>query len=82
MQLYPTINESNYQNIEILIRNEIENIQKLKETLLPEQEQLKTTGDLLAMAEKVMGGTYVQTLVGEERERRGSDLIPNGLRPA
>lgn len=82
LRLYPTINESNYQNIEILIRNEIENIQKLKETLLPEQEQLKTTGDLLAMAEKVMGGTYVQTLVGEERERRGSDLIPNGLRPA
>lgn len=32
------------------------------------------------MAEKVFGGTYVQSLVGEERERRESKFIPNGLR--
>ena len=82
LQHYPTINESNYQNIEILIQNELENIEKLEETLLPEQEQLKTTGDLLAMTEKVIGGTYVQSLVREERERRESDFIPNGLKPA
>ena len=82
LQHYPTINESNYQNIKILIQNELENIEKLEETLLPEQEQLKITGDLLAMTEKVIGGTYVQSLVREERERRESDFIPNGLKPA
>ena len=82
LQHYPTINESNYQNIEILIQNELENIEKLEQTLLPEQEQLKTTGDLLAMTEKVMGGTYVQSLVREERECRESDFISNGLKPA
>ena len=82
MQHYPTINQSNYQNIEILIQNELENIEKLEEALLPEHEQLKTTSELLAMTDRVMGGTYVQSLVGEERERRESDFIPNGLKPA
>ena len=82
LQHYPTINQSNYQNIEILIQNELENIEKLEEALLPEQEHLKTTSELLAMTDRVMGGTYVQSLVGEERERRESDFIPNGLKPA
>ena len=82
LQHYPTINKSNYQNIEILIRNELENIEKLEKALLPEREQLKTTSELLAMTDRVMGGTYVQSLVGEERERRESDYIPNGLKPA
>ena len=82
LQHYPTINQSNYQNIEILIQNELENIEKLEEALLPEHEQLKTTSELLAMTDRVMGGTYVQSLVGEERERRESDFIPNGLKPA
>lgn len=29
-----------------------------------------------------MEGTYVQSLVGEERKRRESKIIPNGLKKA
>lgn len=45
------------------------------------QKQLKEISDILSTAEKVMGGTYVQSLVGEERERRESNYLPNGIKP-
>ena len=41
---------------------------------------MKKSADIFSMAEKVFGGTYVQSLVGEEREKRESEFIPNGLK--
>ena len=40
---------------------------------------LKESADTLSFAEKVLGGTYVQSLVSDERYRKVSDLIPNGF---
>lgn len=41
---------------------------------------LQDASDTLAVAEKIMGGTYVQSLVGDERQRREAKYIPNELK--
>lgn len=77
---YPTINKSNYRNVDILINTEMENVAKTEAVLAPEREKLKDVAEAFSMAEKIVGGTYVQSLVGDERERRESKFIPNGLK--
>ena len=44
------------------------------------QKELAEISDLLATAEKVFGGTFVQSLAMEERERRETQYIPNGMK--
>lgn len=82
LKKYPNINSFNYHNVDILINNETENIRKYEKNLALEKEKLRHSADIFSMAEKVFGGTYVQSLVGEERERRESKFIPNGLKNA
>ena len=55
------------------------NINTYEEQLDDERKILKESADTLSFAEKVLGGTYVQSLVSDERYRRVSDLIPNGF---
>ena len=78
MKKYPNINESNYHNVDILINNETDNLNQAEKNLETEKEKLKESAEFFSMAEKVFGGTYVQSLVGAERERRESEFIPNG----
>lgn len=80
LKKYPNINISNYKNVDKLISNEIENVRQAEKNLEIEKEKLKKSADIFSMAEKVFGGTYVQSLVGEEREKRESEFIPNGLK--
>ena len=82
LKKYPNINSSNYRNVDILINNETENVRQVEENLKSAQEQLRQSADIFSMAEKVFGGTYVQSLVGTERERNESKFIPNGLKNA
>ena len=82
LKKYPNINSFNYHNVDKLIENETENVHQAEESLKSEQEKLKESAEIFSMAEKVFGGTYVQSLVGEERERRESKFIPNGLKNA
>ena len=65
LKKYPNINISNYKNVDKLISNEIENVRQAEENLEIEKEKLKKSADIFSMAEKVFGGTYVQSLVGE-----------------
>lgn len=80
LKKYPNINILNYKNVDKLISSEIENVRQAEENLETEREKLKKSADIFSMAEKVFGGTYVQFLVGEEREKRESEFIPNGLK--
>ena len=82
LKKYPNINSGNYRNVDILINNETENIRQAEENLKSAQENFRQSADVFSMAEKVFGGTYVQSLVGEERERKESKFIPNGLKNA
>ncbi len=82
LKKYPTINRFNYRNVEILINNKTENLKTAEENLESARQMLKDSTELFSMAEKVFGGTYVQSLVGDERQRRESQIIPNGLKNA
>lgn len=82
LRQFPDINQRNYGKIQILIDNELKNVQKAEEAFAEESQKLKEASDLLSAAEKIMGGTYIQSLVGEERQRRESEYMPNGLKPA
>ncbi|MDE5862303.1 MAG: hypothetical protein K2H28_08945 [Ruminococcus sp.] len=82
LKKYPNINSSNYRNVDILIKNETENVRQAEENLKSVQEKLRQSADIFSMAKKVFGGTYVQSLVGEERERKESKFMPNGLKNA
>lgn len=82
LKRYPNITEKNYRNVEKLISQESENASKLDSEVKSAKEILKKTAADYSMAEKICGGTYVQELVGEERRRRESNFIPNGLKNA
>lgn len=82
LKKYANINHSNYKNVDILINTETENLKNAERNLDEERRKLKESAEIFSVAEKVMGGTYVQSLVGAERERRESEFIPNGLKNA
>jgi hypothetical protein len=82
LKKYSAITKSNYRNIETLINNELQNVTKFESELEIERKKLKETADTYSVAEKIFGGTYVQGLVAEERERRESNFIPNGIKNA
>ena len=77
---YPNITKSNYKNIDVLINSEISDLKKTESELSTERQKLKETADLYSAAEKMFGGTYVQSLVADERERRESKYVSNGLK--
>lgn len=81
LRQYPAIHQGNYRNVEILINNETENVRRAETELDAAQKELQEASDTLSAAEKIMGGTYVQSLVGEERERREANYLPNGIKP-
>jgi len=76
---HKNINKNNYNKLDELIQTEKENIQNYENDLAVEKAKLKETSDTLALAEKVFGGTYIQSLVNDERYRTASDFIPNGF---
>ena len=82
VQQFPNIGQNNYKNIYDLIETETTNLKKAEESMEAESEKLKEASEILSTAEKVMGGTYVQTLVGEEWQRREAKYVPNGLKNA
>jgi len=57
-------------------------IQKYENIISEDREKLKETADTLTLLEKIVAGTYVQSLIEEEKQRQQSDWIPNGLKTA
>ena len=82
LRKHSSITRSNYKNIDVLINREMENVSRKSSELEAEQRKLKEAADTYSLAEKVFGGTYVQGLVADERERRESNFVPNGLKSA
>lgn len=81
LKQYGNINQSNYRNIEILIGTETENVANAEAALADEKKKLEEAAAIFTTAEKIMGGTYVQSLIGAERERRESNFVQNGIKP-
>ena len=80
LQEYPNITKDNYRNIDTLIEEETETLHRAQESLQEETKKLRALSEQITAMERVLGGTYVQYLVGEERKRREADFVPNGIK--
>ena len=56
-------------------------IMRLNAALIHAEYELRDAAELLATAEQVLGGTFLQVIGEAERQRRESDYIPNGTKP-
>mgnify|MGYP004500224751 CR=1 FL=1 len=77
---YPSITAQNYRNVDALIANQEAAVQQAATDLAQKQKEFSESSDTLATAEKVFGGTYVQSLATEERQRRETQYLPNGIK--
>ena len=77
---YPSITAQNYRNLDALIANQEASVQQAAADLAQKQKEFSENSDTLATAEKVFGGTYVQSLAAEERQRRETQYLPNGIK--
>lgn len=80
LKAYPSINRTNYRNVDALIADQEETVRRVAADHTQKQSELAESSDTLATAEKVFGGTYVQSLAAEERLRRETQFIPNGMK--
>lgn len=82
LKMYPSITAQNYRNVDALIANQETAVRQAAAELAHKQKELAESSATLAAAEKVFGGTYVQSLCAEERQRREAQYIPNGVKYA
>ena len=82
LKAYPSITAQNYRNVDALIANQEAAVQQAAADLAQKQKEFSESSDTLATAEKVFGGTYVQSLAAEERQRRETQYLPNGIKSA
>ena len=57
-------------------------VARIEKSLSGERDKLHDVSDTLALMEKVMGGTLVQSLVDEEKHRMQSEFLHNGIKSA
>jgi hypothetical protein len=76
------ITAENYHRITKLITDNNNEIAELEQSLSGERVKYKDFADTLTFMEKVLSTTYVQGLVDEEKHRRQSEFVKNGLKSA
>jgi hypothetical protein len=76
------VTAENYQRITKLITVNESEIAETEKSLSDERVNLKETSDTLSVMEKIIGETFVQNLIAEEKQRRQAEFIPNGLKHA
>ena len=71
-----------YHKIPKLIDGNEKEIAELEKSLPEERQKLKNTSDILTAFEKIESGTFVQSLIEDEKNRRQSNSLMNGLKRA
>jgi hypothetical protein len=69
----------NYHRILNAVNGNLSEIAELESALPRLRNNLRDTVDTLDTLEKVMGATWVQSLIDEEKRRSQSDFVPNGV---
>ena len=72
------LNRDNYMMLESATQSIIEELKEARLHQSQIREQLQKSADILDIAEKVFGGTYVQSLVCDCNNRKLSDYMPSG----
>ena len=78
---YPTINADNWKNVNLLIEAQQKTVAQASAESEQADKELREAAGLVTAMERITGGTYVQSLVAEENDRRNSNIVPNGIRP-
>ncbi len=81
LQEYPEINADNWQNVDQLIEAQQNTLSQISAESEQAEKELRETAGLVTAMERIVSGTYVQSLVADENDRRNSNIIPNGIRP-
>jgi uncharacterized protein (UPF0335 family) len=76
------VKADNYHRITKLITSNEAEIVQLNQSLSEERSKLKDTSDTLTAFEKIVAGTYVQSLMEAEKHRAQSEYIRNGAKRA
>ena len=74
------ITTDNYERIMELVVEDESEIAALEQSLPDERRRLRDTADTLVVFEKIASGTYVQSLIDDEKQRRQPEYIANGTK--
>jgi hypothetical protein len=77
-----SVTKENYARLQKLIGDTGAEILEKQTELSKIREELKTAAEIFSAAEKIAGGTYVQSLVELEKQVRQEKFIKNGLKNA
>jgi hypothetical protein len=76
------VSATSYKRLPELVAGNEAEITEHEKSLITERGQLEAVSDNLTVLEKISSGTFIQSLVEAEEQRRQSDRIPNGLKDA
>lgn len=77
--MYPDINGTNYRNIDKVVEQAQEKVQKLSVQHEAKRTELKQVTDVLTVMERATNHTFVQHLVADQRRVAASELLMNGI---
>jgi hypothetical protein len=77
-----SVTKENYPRLQKLIDDTQTEIAEKKNELSKAAAELRSAAELYSLAEKIAGGTYVQSLVNSEKEIRQAKFVQNGLKNA
>lgn len=79
MELHPEVTKDNYKLMPQAMKNENERIKNMEQELNSARALLKEKSATLSTVEKIMGETYIQSLMEKEFLKKASEFVPNGL---
>ena len=79
MELHPEVTKDNYMLMPQAMKTENERINDMEKKLNSTRALLKEKSATLSTVEKIMGETYIQSLMENEFLKKASEFVPNGL---
>ena len=79
MELHPEVTKDNYMLMPQAMKTENERINDMEKKLNSARALLKEKSATLSTVEKIMGETYIQSLMENEFLKKASEFVPNGL---
>lgn len=79
MELHPEITKENYKRMPNTLQIEQEKLKNMEKKLNSARAMLKEKSATLSTVEKIMGETYIQSLMENEFLKKASEFVPNGL---
>ena len=79
IEMHKEVTKDNYKLMPQAMKNENERIKNMEQELDSTRALLKEKSATLSTVEKIMGETYIQSLMEKEFLKKASEFVPNGL---